>query len=1006
MKKLWFVLAMMTCIFASCSDGGSEDPVNPTPKPEEVKTEITIDSGIVSNGLSFGVTEGEQSISFSVNANWTLSIASTTSGATWCKASVTSGSKGTANVKFTVEENTGYEDRSVSVTIKAGSVSKTFTITQKGADALLVTTNKYEVAQEGGQIEIEVKANIDYQMEISEAAKSWITEASSRALNTYKHTLDITLNEDAEKREGEITFKSGDKVETVKVYQSGGALILLSQDEYTVNDAGETISVDVKSNVEYGVQMPDVDWITDEASSRGMSSHTLKYVIAANEGYDSRSAEIIFYDKNSDLKDTLRIVQAQKDAIILSQKEFNVKSEGETIEVKLSTNVNFEVAMPDVDWISQTESRSLEKYTLLYKISANKEDNSRTSEIIYTNKDSGIEEKLIIVQEAAKQKVDYTVNVETAGTLSSLIEDTLKYVINSLRVTGYLNGDDIRFLREMAGNDYNGKNTDGKLRDLDMTQSCIVKGGRYYKTANEAKDNTFGSSFFRRCNSLEYIKLPLSITSIEDSAFDFCENLSNVELSDKLTYIGNRAFYYCSKLSTINIPNSVKEIGISAFQRSGIKSITIPNGVSIIKIATFASCKELTNVSIPASVTKISRSAFLSCTSLSEINLPVGLIEIESDAFANTNLSEIVLPNTLIGLNGFSKCKNLTKIEIPNSVKRIGGEAFRNCENLTSVILSEGLQTLYGFDYCTSLTHIEIPNGVDTLSAFDGCTNLASINIPESVTYLSGFSDCTSLKEISIPKNVKVIGFSAFSGCKNIKEFELPEGLKVIDAYAFYECKPINLNIPSSVEEIGFGAFWLFGDWDTKNLSYVCNLETIANYTFCGCIGLESITFTEKTKKIGDNTFSNCMTLKEVKFSDNITYIGDNAFENCLLDSITAIPGNIGYIAKNAFSNTNIKSAVLSEGIHTIMPSAFKNCSEIRKLNLPKTLEHIYEKAFYNCTQLVEIYCDASTPPAVSDSTAFDNIDKSKCKLYVPKDCAKTYKSAEHWKDFTNIIEM
>lgn len=228
MKKVWLMFAMLVCILASCSDGGSEDPVNPTPEPEEVKTEITIDSGIISNGLSFGVSGSEQSISFSVNADWTLSVASTSSGATWCKASATSGSKGTANVKFTVGENTGYEDRSVSVTIKAGTVSKTFTITQKGADALLVTTNKYEVAQEGGQIEIEVKANIEYQMEISETAKSWITEASSRALTTYKHTLDIALNEDAEKREGEITFKSGDKVETVKVYQAGGALILLS----------------------------------------------------------------------------------------------------------------------------------------------------------------------------------------------------------------------------------------------------------------------------------------------------------------------------------------------------------------------------------------------------------------------------------------------------------------------------------------------------------------------------------------------------------------------------------------------------------------------------------------------------------------------------------------------------------------------------------------------------------------------------------------------------------
>ena len=102
---------------------------------------------------------------------------------------------------------------------------------------------------------------------------------------------------------------SGDKVEVVKVYQAGNAVLLLSQNEYILNDAGGIISVDVKSNVDYGVQMPDVDWISDEPSSRGMSSHNLKYVVAPNEDYNSRSAKIIFYDKFSDLKDTITVYQ-------------------------------------------------------------------------------------------------------------------------------------------------------------------------------------------------------------------------------------------------------------------------------------------------------------------------------------------------------------------------------------------------------------------------------------------------------------------------------------------------------------------------------------------------------------------------------------------------------------------------------------------------------------------------------------------------------------------------
>ena len=307
-RIIGFAMLAILLSLSACSGGGDE-PVDPTPKPEVSKSEITMDATLVSNGLSFGSTEGDQTVSFTASENWTLSVASTPSGATWCKASATSGSKGTASVKFTVEANTGYEDRMVSVTIKSGTASKTFTITQKGADALLVTTSKYEIPQSGGQIEVEVKSNLNYQLAVSEDAKSWITEGSGRSLTTRKHSFTISPNEEVDKREGTITFKSGDKSEVVTVYQSGGAIILLSQDEYTVSSEGDTLSVDVKSNVDYGVELPDVDWITDISSSRGMSSHTLEYVVHSNSTYDSRSAFIVFYDRNSDLKDTLTVHQ-------------------------------------------------------------------------------------------------------------------------------------------------------------------------------------------------------------------------------------------------------------------------------------------------------------------------------------------------------------------------------------------------------------------------------------------------------------------------------------------------------------------------------------------------------------------------------------------------------------------------------------------------------------------------------------------------------------------------
>lgn len=652
MKKLWFFLAMFVCVLASCSDGGSDDPSNPTPKPEEVKTEITIDSGIVTNGLSFDAEAGEKSLSFSVNANWTLSIASTTSGATWCKASATSGSKGSANVKFTVDENTSYDDRSVSITIKAGTVSKTFTITQKGADAMLVTTTKYEVAQEGGKIEVEVKANVDYQFAISETAKDWITEtkSKSRGLTTYKHSFDIAENEEAEKREGEITFKSGDKVETVKVYQAGGAIILLTQNEYTVSDAGETISVDIKSNVEYGVQMPDVDWITDEASGRGMSSHTLKYVVAPNEGYDARSAEIIFYDKNSDLKDTLKVVQAQKDAIVISKKEYDVKAEGETVEVKLSANVEFEVTMPEVDWISQTESRSLKEHTLYFKVAENASEERRSAEITITNQDRRISETVVVIQQGNGM---FIVKLDNAGTLKSRLGNSFSD-IKSLKIIGPINGDDVYTLREMLKGIFTSEAKWGELTMLDLSEASIVEGGEWYYADEE------------ECFTSNNI--------IGDHMFHGCKNLQTIVLPDNISSIGYCAFSACSSLISVNIPKGVSSIGEHAFSQCPINSITIPNGVKSIGRSAFSECKSLTSVIIPDNITSLGWYAFKSCRSLTSIVIGDGITSVPRAAF--------------------SDCKLLTSITFGKNITSINKSAFSNCISLSSIVIPNGIDTI------------------------------------------------------------------------------------------------------------------------------------------------------------------------------------------------------------------------------------------------------------------------------------------------------------------------
>ena len=223
MKKHLFLFATLMClVFVSCSSGGGDDEPtpNPQPTPKPETPTITLDSSISSSGVNFSDGKDEKSISFTTSTDWTLSIAEVRSGTSWCIPSATSGPKGNATVKFTVTENTEYDDRSVSVTIKAGTASKSFKITQKGVDALLVTKKEYEAEAKGGTIQVSFESNVEVTVT---ADCDWIkvNTTSARSLATTTITMEISENTTTDKRTGHVTISNGTLSEMLTVTQKG-----------------------------------------------------------------------------------------------------------------------------------------------------------------------------------------------------------------------------------------------------------------------------------------------------------------------------------------------------------------------------------------------------------------------------------------------------------------------------------------------------------------------------------------------------------------------------------------------------------------------------------------------------------------------------------------------------------------------------------------------------------------------------------------------------------------
>ena len=213
-----------------------------------------------------------------------------------------------------------------------------------------------------------------------------------------------------------------------------------------------------------------------------------------------------------------------------------------------------------------------------------------------------------------------TIKLDKAGTLPDKIGSSRMYKITNLKLVGEINGTDWKMIREMAGINYNGYSTEGKLSTLDLSEAKIVKGGYAYSTRYYTSNDEIGDYAFYNCRRLTSLNLPSSITSIGESAFENCSGLTSLNLPDGITEIDKYAFYGCSGLTSLTLPASITTIGDYAFYGcSGLTSLTIPDGVTKIGVCTFSNCSYLTSLTIPSSVNFLGGYAFQECTNLQSV---------------------------------------------------------------------------------------------------------------------------------------------------------------------------------------------------------------------------------------------------------------------------------------------------------------------------------------------------------------------------------------------------
>ncbi|MDE6697824.1 MAG: leucine-rich repeat domain-containing protein, partial [Muribaculaceae bacterium] len=446
-------------------------------------------------------------------------------------------------------------------------------------------------------------------------------------------------------------------------------------------------------------------------------------------------------------------------------------------------------------------------------------------------------------------------------------------------------------------------------------------------SVTEIEDNAFQNNI-----DLIAVCIPSSVKVIGMGAFKNCVNLEQLTIQDGLCYIHSYSFGQCSKLKNVILPNTVKEIGNNCFEDcNALSEIKFSDKLSELGAYAFTNCSSLNTISLPNSLAVVKEHTFDGCTNLSEIQLGDELKEISDYAF--------------------SEC-DFMSFTVPNSVTDIGKCILDNCKNLETFSIGTGLSVIYS-------------------NPISNCPNVKNFII------LDGFS---SLKFDFSNENYKEIRSFSYGG-KYYYYNTRAGAFKDADFEYVYIGRPIYN--PSEI----FKWEQDYSGRDFKNWSYSYTLPP-----FYGNKNIKAIEFGKNAKA----------------YSTEILCEGGESYvygwlEEC--ESLETIEGldlkEIGInFAKNA---TSLKNLEILSATSNIGDYAFWGCSSLDSIIIGPSVINIGKNAFTDCNALKSIFCKSAVPPTYSSE--FSKEIYLNCDLYIPLGTETEYRNTSPWNNFWNMEE-
>ncbi len=351
---------------------------------------------------------------------------------------------------------------------------------------------------------------------------------------------------------------------------------------------------------------------------------------------------------------------------------------------------------------------------------------------------------------------------------------------------------------------------------------------------------------------------------------------------------------------------------------------------------------------------------------------PIGSSEWDTDYWTvwnNIDIPSTIVYNdetynvTSISANSFYKCTYVSKISLPNTIKKIDYQAFGFCVNLEDFDFPSNLETIGGdaFMVCRKLTKIILPSKVKTVGG-------------------GAFRDCTEAKELFIPACCNSIGNEAFNWCTSLEKIIIEDGpTSLTMGYCYAKgisytgtkgsCMRGMFGDAENIKEVHWGRNMILS---SKSDGYVYAPFAYTTNFYSDTSGAQG----KSTRRI-----------KKLTFGDYITEIPRNAFYAGSINERVILPPNLKRINDEAF-------------YHTFMDGT-------KILNFPASLEYVGSLALEgpNGLEFKVIESEAINPPTTpwnaEKGTGYPFLPRSNALIInVPAGSSEVYQDS-FWGKYT-----